>query len=131
MQLCKTKSTVSIYERRLLCKDIDCHFVSECCTVLSSALRLSPPAGLLQELQQKRAHKAAADTQHAAEAEPENLRQTAVVGRKKLPKISPTNKSPASPSNNSPMSPTDVKTKNTGPHCFTLQWNISYIVLFY
>uniref|UniRef100_A0AAX7V8F8 Centrosomal protein 131 n=1 Tax=Astatotilapia calliptera TaxID=8154 RepID=A0AAX7V8F8_ASTCA len=81
----------------------------------------------IQELQQKRAHKAAADTQHAAEAEPENLRQTAVVGRKKLPKISPTNKSPASPSNNSPMSPTDVKTKNTGPHCFTLQWNISYI----
>uniref|UniRef100_A0A3Q2UUU6 Centrosomal protein 131 n=1 Tax=Haplochromis burtoni TaxID=8153 RepID=A0A3Q2UUU6_HAPBU len=53
----------------------------------------------IQELQQKRAHKAAADTQHAAEAEPENLRQTAVVGRKKL--------------NNSPMSPTDVKTKNT------------------
>ncbi|XP_014266104.3 centrosomal protein of 131 kDa isoform X1 [Maylandia zebra] len=67
----------------------------------------------IQELQQKRAHKAAADTQHAAEAEPENLRQTAMVGRKKLPKISPTNKSPASPSNNSPMSPTDVKTKNT------------------
>uniref|UniRef100_A0A3B4GV35 Centrosomal protein 131 n=1 Tax=Pundamilia nyererei TaxID=303518 RepID=A0A3B4GV35_9CICH len=67
----------------------------------------------IQELQQKRAHKAAADTQHAAEAEPENLRQTAVVGRKKLPKISPTNKSPASPSNNSLMSPTDVKTKNT------------------
>ncbi|XP_005453716.1 centrosomal protein of 131 kDa isoform X3 [Oreochromis niloticus] len=67
----------------------------------------------IQELQQKRAHKAAADTQHAAEAEPENLRQTAVVGRKKPPKISPTNKSPASPSNNNPMSPTDVKTKNT------------------
>uniref|UniRef100_A0A669BQA3 Centrosomal protein 131 n=1 Tax=Oreochromis niloticus TaxID=8128 RepID=A0A669BQA3_ORENI len=61
----------------------------------------------IQELQQKRAHKAAADTQHAAEAEPENLRQTAVVGRKKPPKISPTNKSPASPSNNNPMSPTD------------------------
>ncbi|XP_033467299.1 centrosomal protein of 131 kDa isoform X1 [Epinephelus lanceolatus] len=66
----------------------------------------------IQELQQKRAQRVA-EVQHAAEVELENLRQTGPAGRKKPPKISPTNKSPASPSNNSPMSPTDVKAKNT------------------
>ncbi|XP_022069428.2 centrosomal protein of 131 kDa isoform X1 [Acanthochromis polyacanthus] len=66
----------------------------------------------IQELQQKRAQRAA-EVQHAAEVELECLRQAGVVGRRKPPKISATNKSPASPSNNSPMSPTDVKTKNT------------------
>ncbi|XP_035517200.1 centrosomal protein of 131 kDa isoform X1 [Morone saxatilis] len=66
----------------------------------------------IQELQQKRARQVA-EAQHAAEVEQESLRQTGVVGRKKPPKISPTNRSPASPSNNNPMSPTDVKAKNT------------------
>lgn len=66
----------------------------------------------IQELQQKRAQRVA-EAQHAAEVELESLRQTGVVGRKKPPKISPTNRGPASPSNNSPMSPTDVKAKNT------------------
>ncbi|KAG8008844.1 hypothetical protein GBF38_010485 [Nibea albiflora] len=66
----------------------------------------------IQELQQKRAQRVA-EVQHVAEVEPESLRQAGVVGRKKPPRISPTNRSPASPSNNSPMSPTDVKAKNT------------------
>ncbi|XP_039990410.1 centrosomal protein of 131 kDa isoform X1 [Xiphias gladius] len=67
-----------------------------------------------QEMQQKRTQRFA-EVQHAAELEGqvESLRQTGVIGRKKPPKISPTNRSPASPSNNSPMSPTDIKTKNT------------------
>uniref|UniRef100_A0A3Q3LS43 Centrosomal protein 131 n=1 Tax=Mastacembelus armatus TaxID=205130 RepID=A0A3Q3LS43_9TELE len=67
----------------------------------------------IQELQQKRAQQAA-EVQHGAEVEVGNLRQVGAVGRKKPPKVSPTNKSPASPSNNSPMSPPDVKAKNTG-----------------
>ncbi|KAM7381115.1 hypothetical protein PAMA_012107 [Pampus argenteus] len=58
----------------------------------------------IQELQQKRAQRVA-EVQQASEVE--NMR------RKKPPRISPTNRSPASPSNNSPMSPTDVKAKNT------------------
>ncbi|XP_038591074.1 centrosomal protein of 131 kDa isoform X3 [Micropterus salmoides] len=66
----------------------------------------------IQELQQKRAQRVA-EAQHVAEAELENLRQSGVVGRKKPPKISPTNRSPASPSNNNPMSPTGIKAKNT------------------
>nr|XP_046232926.1 centrosomal protein of 131 kDa isoform X2 [Scatophagus argus] len=66
----------------------------------------------IQELQQKRAQRIA-EVQHAAEVELESLRQVGVVGRKKPPKISPTNRSPSSPSNNSPMSPTDMKAKNT------------------
>ncbi|XP_070783130.1 centrosomal protein of 131 kDa [Enoplosus armatus] len=66
----------------------------------------------IQDLQQKRAQRVA-EAQHVAEVELENMRQTGVVGRKKPPKISPINKSPASSSNNSPMSPTDVKAKNT------------------
>ncbi|XP_074476868.1 centrosomal protein of 131 kDa isoform X4 [Sebastes fasciatus] len=66
----------------------------------------------IQELQQKRAQQVA-EVHHVAEVQLESLRQTGVVGRKKPPRISPTNKSPASPSNNSPMSPTDVKAKNT------------------
>ncbi|XP_041830699.1 centrosomal protein of 131 kDa isoform X2 [Melanotaenia boesemani] len=66
----------------------------------------------IQELQQKRAQRAA-DVQHAAEVELENLWQTDGMGRKAHPKTSPTNNSPASPSNNNPMSPTDTKTKNT------------------
>ncbi|XP_067432955.1 centrosomal protein of 131 kDa isoform X1 [Thunnus thynnus] len=66
----------------------------------------------IQELQQKRAQRVA-EVQLAAEVEVENMRQTGAAGRKKPPKISPTNRSPASPSNNSPMSPTDVKAKNT------------------
>ncbi|KAM3592195.1 uncharacterized protein V6R79_014370 [Siganus canaliculatus] len=66
----------------------------------------------IQELQQKRSQRAA-EVQLAAEVELESLRQAGGAGRKKPPKISPTNRSPASPSNNSPMSPTDVKAKNT------------------
>ncbi|XP_071319375.1 centrosomal protein of 131 kDa isoform X2 [Trachinotus anak] len=67
----------------------------------------------IQELQQKRAQRVT-EAQPAAEVELENLRQTAGVGgRKKPPRISPTNKSPASPSNNSPLSPTVIKAKNT------------------
>ncbi|XP_051273233.1 centrosomal protein of 131 kDa isoform X3 [Dicentrarchus labrax] len=66
----------------------------------------------IQELQQKRAQRVA-EAQHAAGVDPENTRQTGVVGRKKPAKIYPINKSPASPSNNSLMSPTDVKAKNT------------------
>ncbi|XP_022598153.1 centrosomal protein of 131 kDa [Seriola dumerili] len=66
----------------------------------------------IQELQQKRAQRVT-EVQHAAEVELENLKQTGVVGRKKPPRISLTNKSPASPSNNSPLSPTVVKAKNT------------------
>ncbi|CAK6965021.1 centrosomal protein of 131 kDa isoform X1 [Scomber scombrus] len=66
----------------------------------------------IQELQQKRAQRVA-EVQRAAEVEVENMRQTGAAGRKKPPRISPTNRSPASPSNNSPMSPTDVKAKNT------------------
>ena len=72
---------------------------------------MSPSGGVLQELQQKRAQRVA-EVQRAAEVE--NMRQTGAAGRKKPPRISPTNRSPASPSNNSPMSPTDVKAKNTG-----------------
>ncbi|XP_078135438.1 centrosomal protein of 131 kDa isoform X2 [Sander vitreus] len=63
----------------------------------------------IQELQQKRARRVA----EAAEVEPESSRLAGGAGRKKPPKISLSNKSPASPSNNSPMSPTDVKAKNT------------------
>ncbi|XP_062298418.1 centrosomal protein of 131 kDa [Scomber scombrus] len=66
----------------------------------------------IQELQQKRAQRVA-EVQRAAEVEVENMRQTGAAGRKKPPRNSPTNRSPASPSNNSPMSPTDVKAKNT------------------
>uniref|UniRef100_UPI003AADA9DB centrosomal protein of 131 kDa isoform X2 n=1 Tax=Centroberyx gerrardi TaxID=166262 RepID=UPI003AADA9DB len=66
----------------------------------------------IQELQQKRAQRAA-EVQQVAEDELESLRQSGKVGRKKPPKISPTNNTPASPSKNSPMSPTDVKAKNT------------------
>ncbi|XP_044035534.1 centrosomal protein of 131 kDa isoform X2 [Siniperca chuatsi] len=66
----------------------------------------------IQELQQKRVQQVA-EAQHVPEVELENMRQTGVVGRKKPPKISLINRSPASPSNNSPMSPTDVKAKNT------------------
>lgn len=80
---------------------------------------VSPSGGVVQELQQKRAQRAA-EVQHVAEVEVENLRQTAVVGRKKPPRISPTNKSPASPSNNNPLSPTVVKAKNTGLYVFVV-----------
>uniref|UniRef100_A0A4W6FWJ9 Centrosomal protein 131 n=1 Tax=Lates calcarifer TaxID=8187 RepID=A0A4W6FWJ9_LATCA len=81
---------------------------------------VSPSGGVVQELQQKRAQRAA-EVQHVAEVEVENLRQTAVVGRKKPPRISPTNKSPASPSNNNPLSPTVVKAKNTGLYVFVVR----------
>ena len=74
---------------------------------------MSPPGGLAQELQQKRAQWVA-EVQHTAEGDQENLRQTGVVGHKKPPRISLTHRSPASPSNNSPLSPTVVKAKNTG-----------------
>uniref|UniRef100_A0A665WUJ4 Centrosomal protein 131 n=1 Tax=Echeneis naucrates TaxID=173247 RepID=A0A665WUJ4_ECHNA len=53
-----------------------------------------------QELQQKRAQRRT-EVQHAAEVEAQGPRQTAVIGRKKAPRIS------------LPMSPTDIKTKNT------------------
>ncbi len=55
-----------------------------------------------QELQQKRAQRAA-EVQQIAEEEVVVLRHAGKVGRKKLPKSSPT-------------SPTDVKAKNTGMH---------------
>lgn len=74
---------------------------------------VSPSGGVSQDLQQKRAQRVA-EVQHAAEVELEGLRQAGGAGRKKPPRISPTNRSPASPSNNIPMSPTDVKAKNTG-----------------
>ncbi len=74
---------------------------------------MSPSGVVLQELQQKRAQRVA-EVQQVAEVELENMRQTGVVGRRKPPKVSLINKSPASPSNNSPMSPTDVKAKNLG-----------------
>ena len=71
----------------------------------------------MQEMQQKRTQRVA-EAQHATEAEleveVESLRQAGIVWRKKLPKISPTNRSLASPSKNNPVSPTDMKTKNTG-----------------
>ncbi|XP_047465469.1 centrosomal protein of 131 kDa isoform X2 [Mugil cephalus] len=66
----------------------------------------------IKELQQKRSQRAA-DVHRAAEAEPESARPPAATGRKKTPRTSQPNKSPASPSNNSPTSPTGVKTKNT------------------
>lgn len=55
-----------------------------------------------QELQQKRAQRAA-EVQQIAEEEVDALRCAGKVGRKKLTKSSPT-------------SPTDVKAKNTGVH---------------
>ncbi|XP_075937686.1 centrosomal protein of 131 kDa isoform X1 [Anarhichas minor] len=73
----------------------------------------------IQELQQKRAQRVA-EAQHAAEVELESLRPTGAVGRKKPPKISLTNRSPASPGNNSPMSPTEGKAKNTESN-----WNVT------
>lgn len=78
-----------------------------------------------QELQLKRAQRFA-EAQHVTEAELENMRQSSVVGRKKPPKISPINKTPASPSNNSPMSPTDVKAKNTGLYVSVVQHHETY-----
>lgn len=80
---------------------------------------MSPSGGVVQELQQKRAQRSL-DVQHVAGEDQENTRQTAGVGRKKPPKISPINRSGASPSNNSPISPTDVKAKNTGMHVTAL-----------
>ncbi|XP_074519297.1 centrosomal protein of 131 kDa isoform X2 [Halichoeres trimaculatus] len=64
------------------------------------------------ELEQKRAQRGA-EMQQVVEGEVEKTRQSVGVGRKKPPKISLSNKTPASPSNNSLMSPTDVKAKNT------------------
>lgn len=72
-----------------------------------------PSGGVGQELHQKKSQRAA-EMQHRTEVEADSMRQTGVVGRKKPPKISPINRTPASPSNNSPMSPTHVKAKNTG-----------------
>lgn len=69
--------------------------------------------GVRQELHQKKSQRAA-EMQQRTEVEVDSLRHTGVVGRKKLPKIAPINKTPASLSNNSPVSPTDVKAKNTG-----------------
>ncbi|XP_031698508.1 centrosomal protein of 131 kDa isoform X2 [Anarrhichthys ocellatus] len=73
----------------------------------------------IQELQQKQAQRVA-EAQHAAEVELESLRPTGAFGRKKPPKISLTNRSPASPGNNSPMSPTEGKAKNTESN-----WNVT------
>uniref|UniRef100_A0A1A7W7T6 5-azacytidine induced 1 n=1 Tax=Iconisemion striatum TaxID=60296 RepID=A0A1A7W7T6_9TELE len=66
----------------------------------------------IQELHQKRAQRAA-NMQHAADVDQENLWQTGAVGRKKQPKTSSSNKSPDSPSNISLVSPTHTKSKNT------------------
>ena len=60
---------------------------------------------VLQELQQKRAQRAA-EVQQTAEEELEALRRAGKVGRKKSSKSSPTNQLPGSP--------TDAKAKNTG-----------------
>ncbi|XP_077958766.1 centrosomal protein of 131 kDa isoform X2 [Gasterosteus aculeatus] len=62
---------------------------------------------LSQELQRP------AEPQRAAEGQLESLRPTGVVGRRKLPKISVTNKGPASPGDDSPTPPPAVKAKNT------------------
>ncbi|XP_034563406.1 centrosomal protein of 131 kDa isoform X2 [Notolabrus celidotus] len=64
------------------------------------------------DLDQRRVQRVV-EVQHVVEVELENMRQPSAAGRKKPPKISLSNKSPASPSNNSLMSPTDVKAKNT------------------
>nr|XP_015817612.2 centrosomal protein of 131 kDa isoform X2 [Nothobranchius furzeri] len=72
----------------------------------------APPLNSSDEQKQKRAP-AAAEDQHAAKVEVENIRQTGAVGRRKLLRITPTNNSPVSLSNNSPKSPTDIKTNNT------------------
>ncbi|XP_076007717.1 centrosomal protein of 131 kDa [Genypterus blacodes] len=66
----------------------------------------------IQELQQNRGQQAA-EGQHTAEKELENMRQTGMMGNKKQHKLSLTNNSPASPSNICPLSPVDVKAKNT------------------
>ncbi|XP_056152829.1 centrosomal protein of 131 kDa isoform X2 [Lampris incognitus] len=66
----------------------------------------------IHELQQKRARQAA-EAQQVVEGELDGLRQSGKVGRKKTPKISPTNNRPTSPSNNNPTSPSHVKAKNT------------------
>ncbi|XP_068610587.1 centrosomal protein of 131 kDa [Brachionichthys hirsutus] len=63
----------------------------------------------IQELKQKRSHAAA----HVAVVEQENVRRAGVAGRKKPPKFTLINKTPASLSKNGPISPTDVKAKNT------------------
>lgn len=78
---------------------------------------MSPSGGGEQELQQNRAQRVS-EGQHAAQVEPENMKQSSMVGHKKPPKICPIKKSPSSPSNNSLMSPTDVKAKNTGLFVF-------------
>ncbi|XP_072568011.1 centrosomal protein of 131 kDa isoform X2 [Paramormyrops kingsleyae] len=61
-------------------------------------------AAAIQELQQKRADRAA-EVQRVAQQELEALRQDGKVGRKKAAKVSPSNKSPAPPSS--------IKAKNT------------------
>ncbi|XP_023863500.1 centrosomal protein of 131 kDa [Salvelinus sp. IW2-2015] len=80
----------------------------------------------IQELQQKRAQRAA-EIQASAQEEMETLRHSGKVGRKKPPKTttsspsnktttsSPSNKSPTPPCNRNPISPTgsDVKAQNT------------------
>lgn len=66
---------------------------------------VSPPGGVAQELQPKRAQRGA-EAQHAAEVGVESPRQGGVVGQKRPPK--------SSLSNNGPTSPTHVKAKNTG-----------------
>ncbi|AWP18161.1 putative 5-azacytidine-induced protein 1-like [Scophthalmus maximus] len=53
-----------------------------------------------------------------AEADVESPTHTAAAGRKRPPKILPTQRSRASPSNNGPMSPTDVKTQITAELSF-------------
>lgn len=66
---------------------------------------LSAPCRHMQELQQKRADRAA-EVQRVAQQELEALRQDGKVGRKKTARVSPSNKSTAPPSS--------IKAKNTG-----------------
>lgn len=68
-----------------------------------------------QELQQKRAQRAA-EVQQIAEEEVESLRCAAKVGRKKLTKSSPT-------------SPTDIKAKNTGVHYSGSPFKLNFLYL--
>ncbi|KAK2820121.1 hypothetical protein Q5P01_023080 [Channa striata] len=65
----------------------------------------------IQELQQKKTQRAA-EVQHGAEVEVENLRQTETAGHQKPPKVPLINKRPSSPGNNRSTSPTDIKDSN-------------------
>ena len=74
---------------------------------------MSPPGGVRQELQQKRAQQAA-EAQQMVDQELEGFRRSGRAGRKKPAKALYANNNPASPCKNGAASPTDVKARNTG-----------------